>query len=140
MAELKSENERLKIALNKFTVGSSLLDKVIAAQRPQGNRYGFDYSSQNVPSKKIYQTHFVKSTRDTFSRNENCFHCHTSGHISKHCSLKNDRQSFGFPRIHLSLNIKDVRPIKIKSIWVPKGHATNIIGPKQIWVPKYLLN
>ena len=128
---LLQEKERLSLALEKFSMGSSMLKIVLKSQKAFHNRHGIGYKPKPKkwvePKEKSYMRYFRKSS-ENISPYSFCNYCNKKGHTQSQCFHKKNG------------------PVNAYK-WVPKGTyvakvltdqelSTNPKGPKRVWVPK----
>jgi hypothetical protein len=144
---LKREVDDLTCALGNAYGGDARLLKCLGSQRFSLNKEGLGYTPKK--GKAAFATpkpRFVKSNGHYCNRYKQV------GHLEINCNkINKNKKNANVPYIPfdscyvLTKGEKGVQakfvgtPIvgpKKKAIWVPKSLATNVQGPKQVWVPK----
>ncbi|KAL3529837.1 hypothetical protein ACH5RR_009159 [Cinchona calisaya] len=116
---------KIKIKEGKYSLNKRLDDLDVLLQKKNENVFE-KKKTRNMLNKKKFITirkdslYFVKSKYSFYGNKKIIYnYCHQHGLVKNDCYIKQNKK-FG-----------------MKAIWVIK-HATNLIGPKKVWVPKVL--
>jgi hypothetical protein len=144
MRPLKKEVNELTCALGRAYGDEDRLLMCLGSQRASLNKERLGYTPKKGKATFApHKTSFVKNN------SRYCTRCKQVDHIKQYCKNKKSHEnvsSIKFNSCYLltkgtnGLKAKFIGTSllgpKKKAIWVPKNLATNLQGPKQVWVPK----
>ena len=107
--KLQQKVADLTLDLAKFVKGTDNLEKLYGYQRKPSDKSGLGFNSENHYKK--FNKNLRKSKPRSKLKNSSCYHCGKAGHITSKCRYKPKHKS-------------------------SQTNATNLKGPRKIWVPK----